>query len=477
MGERFDAIIIGAGQAGPALAARLDCEGLKTAIVERKLLGGTCVNVGCIPTKTLVASARAAQVARRGAEYGFTAGEVRVDMRAVKARKDAVVQHSVDGLAGWIGGMKNVRLLRGHARFTAAHAVSVDGRSLEAERIFINVGGRALVPDLPGVNEVPVLTNTTMMELDTLPEHLVIVGGSYIGLEFAQMYRRFGSQVTVVERAEKLLPREDDDIAQGIRAILEREGVAIRTGAECMALRRQGARMVVGLDCQEGAPVAEGSHVLLAVGRVPNTQDLGLEAAGIAADARGYIQVDEQCRTNVEGVWALGDANGRGAFTHTSYNDYEIVAANLFDKDPRRIADRIPCYALFIDPPLGRIGMNQAQARASGRRVLAGKMPMTRVGRAREAGETQGFMKVLADADTRELLGASLLGLNADEIVHSLLDVMYARQPYTAIQRAVHIHPTVTELIPTLLGKLSPLAGPATGQSAHTGSAPAPSGR
>jgi pyruvate/2-oxoglutarate dehydrogenase complex dihydrolipoamide dehydrogenase (E3) component len=457
MTERFDAIVIGAGQAGPALCARLDREGLKTALVERKLLGGTCVNVGCIPTKTLVASARAAHVARRGAEYGFAAGEVRVDMRAVKARKDGVVRQSHDGLAGWIAGMKNVSLVRGQARFTAPRTVAVDGRTLQAERVFINVGGRALVPDIPGVKDVPYLTNTTMMDVDFVPGHLVIVGGSYIGLEFAQMYRRFGSKVTVVERMAKLLPREDDDVAAGIRDILEREGVEIRTGAECMALSRKGDRLVVGLQCQGGAPVAEGTHLLLAVGRVPNTQDLGLEAAGIEADARGYIRVDDECRTSAKGVWAVGDCNGRGAFTHTSWNDHEIVAANLFDGDRRRISDRIPAYALFIDPPLGRAGMNEEEARRSGRRVLAGKMPMTRVGRAREAGETQGFMKVLVDADSGELLGAALLGLNGDEIVHSLLDVMYARKPYTTIQRAVHIHPTVTELIPTLLGSLKPL--------------------
>ena len=461
MAERFDAIVIGTGQAAPALCARLDKEGVKTALIERKLLGGTCVNVGCIPTKTLVASAHAVHMARRGAEYGFTAGEVRVDMRAVKARKDSVVQKSSAGLGDWIAGMKNVTLLRGHARFTAPHTVYVGDRMLEAPRIFINVGARALVPDIPGVKDVPFLNNSSMMEVDTLPEHLVIVGGSYIGLEFAQMYRRFGSKVTVIERAPKLLPREDDDVAAEIRAILEREGVEIRTDAECMALSRQGDRVVVGLTCREGPPIAEGSHVLLAVGRVPNTQDLGLDAAGIATDARGYIKVDDQCRTNVDGVWALGDVNGRGAFTHTSYNDYEIVAANLFDDDARRISDRIPCYALFIDPPLGRAGMNEAEARASKRRVLAGRMPMTRVGRAREAGETQGFMKVLVDADTKELLGASLLGLNADEIVHTLLDMMYARKPYTTIQRAVHIHPTVSELVPTLLGSLAPLGGSA----------------
>jgi pyruvate/2-oxoglutarate dehydrogenase complex dihydrolipoamide dehydrogenase (E3) component len=458
MPERFDAIVIGTGQAAPALCARLDGAGLKTVVIERKLIGGTCVNNGCIPTKTLVASARAAHVARRGGEYGFTAGEIRVDMSAVKARKDGVVKQSSDGLTNWIGGMKNVALVRGHARFTGPRTVAVNGRAFEADKVFINVGGRALVPDIPGVKEVPFLTNTTMMEVNFLPEHLVVVGGSYVGLEFAQMYRRFGAKVTVVERAPKLIAREDDDVSDEARAILEREGVGIRTGAECMALSRKGDRIVVGLECQDGAPVAEGSHVLLAVGRLPNTQDLGLQTAGIETDARGYIKVDDECRTNVPGVWALGDANGRGAFTHTSYNDYQIVAANLFDGDRRRISDRIQAYALFTDPPLGRIGMTEKEARASKRRVLVGKLPMTRVGRAREAGETQGFMKVLVDAESKELLGAALLGLNADEVVHSLLDVMYAKAPYTTIQRAMHIHPTVTELIPTLLGDLKPLA-------------------
>jgi pyruvate/2-oxoglutarate dehydrogenase complex dihydrolipoamide dehydrogenase (E3) component len=379
---------------------------------------------------------------------------VKVDMRAVKARKDTVVAHSSTGVGNWIAGMKNVTLIRGHARFTGARRIEVNGRELDGERIFLNVGGRASVPDIPGVRDVPYLTNTTMMEVDFVPEHLVIVGGSYIGLEFAQMYRRFGSKVTVVEKAAKLLPREDDDVAAEIRAILEREGVVIRTGADCLSLAKKGDRITVGLKCGTGEPVAEGTHVLLAVGRAPNTHDLGLDRAGIETDARGYILVDDECRTNVPGVWALGDANGRGAFTHTSYNDYEIVAANLFDKDPRRISQRIPAYALFIDPPLGRVGMNEAEARASGRKLLAGKMLMTRVGRAREAGETQGFMKVVVDADSKEILGAALLGLNGDEIVHSLLDVMYAKAPYTTIQRAVHIHPTVTELIPTLLGTL-----------------------
>ena len=459
MTERFDAIVIGAGQAGPALCARLDREGLKTAIVERKLLGGTCVNVGCIPTKTLVASAHAVHMARRGGEYGFAAGDIMVDMAAVKRRKDNVVKHSSDGLAGWIASMKNVTLIRGQARFTAPRTLEVGGRALQADRIFINVGGRASVPAIPGVKEVPFLTNTTMMDVDQAPEHLVIVGGSYIGLEFAQMYRRFGSKVTVVELAPKLLPREDEDIAAEIRAIMEREGVVIRTGAECLSLKKSGQGVAVGLSCAQGAPLAEGSHVLLAVGRMPNTHDLGLKEAGIDADARGYIKVDDACRTSAEGVWAMGDANGRGAFTHTSWNDYEIVAANLFDDDARKISDRIPCYALFINPPLGRVGMNEDEAKKSGRNILRGKMLMTRVGRAREAGETQGFMKVLVDADSKELLGAAILGMNGDEIVHSLLDVMYAKKPYTTIQRAVHIHPTVTELIPTLLGSLKPYPG------------------
>ncbi|MFZ2155399.1 MAG: FAD-containing oxidoreductase [Bradyrhizobium sp.] len=457
--SRYDAIVVGAGQAGPALAARLGAEGLKTAIIERKLLGGTCVNVGCIPTKTLVGSARAIHMARRGGEYGFSSGDIKVDMQAVKARKDGVVRQSSDGLAAWIAGMKNVTLLRGQARFTGPRTIDIDGkRTLQADKIFINVGGRAVVPDIPGVKDIPYLTNTTMMDVDRVPEHLVIVGGSYIGLEFAQMYRRFGAKVTVVEKFDKLLPREDDDVAAEIRAILEREGVVIRTGAECMEFSKKGDRIIVGLECKAGEPIAEGSHLLLAVGRVPNTHDLGLKEAGIETDPRGYIKVDDACRTSAEGVWCMGDANGKGAFTHTSWNDYEIVAANLFDKDPRKISDRIPCYALFIDPPLGRVGMNLDEAKKSGRKLLAGKMLMTRVGRAREMGETQGFMKVLVDADTKELLGAAILGLNGDEIVHSLLDVMYAKKPYTTVQRAVHIHPTVTELVPTLLGNLKPFA-------------------
>src|SRR3954469_1431131 len=406
MAERYSAIVIGTGQAAPALCARLDKEGLKTALIERKLLGGTCVNVGCIPTKTLVASARAARFAQRAAEYGVQLDSpVRIDMKAVKARKDGVVRGSIDGLEEWIGGMKNVELIRGHARLTGAHTVAVGGRTLEAEKIFLNVGARAFSPPIPGLDKVPSLDNASMMELDAVPERLVIIGGSYIGLEFAQMYRRFGAAVTVVEKAPRLIGREDEDVSEEIRAIREREGVEIRAAVECMEVRKEKGRIVVGLSCKDGAPVAEGTHLLMAVGRKPNTDDLGLEKASVETDERGYIKVDEQCRTNVEGIWALGDCNGRGAFTHTSYNDYEIVAANLLDGDSRRLGDRFPVYALYTDPPLGRVGMTEAQARAEGLSYKVATRPMTRVGRAIEKGETKGFMKAVVDARTDRILG------------------------------------------------------------------------
>ena len=455
--EPFDAIIVGAGQAGPAIAARCSKEGLRTAVIERGAFGGTCVNVGCVPTKTLVASARAIHQAQRGDEYGFTTGDIRVDMARVKARKDGIVRQSREAVEAWMRGLKHTEVIVGDARFVAPATLAVADRRLTAPRIFLNVGGRAVKPDLAGVDSVPTLDNVSIMELATVPQHLVIVGGSYIGLEFAQMMRRFGAEVTVVERSPRLLPREDEDVSDGIRSILDKEGVRIQIGAECLSLAREGEQIAVGAACSGEQSRIVGSHVLLAVGRRPNTDGLGLEHAGIATNERGYIVVDDQCRTSAEGVWAVGDCNGRGAFTHTSWNDHEIVVANLFDKDPRRITDRIACYALFIDPALGRIGMTETEARASGRRVLIAKMPMQRVGRAREAGETQGFMKVLVDGDSQKLLGAAILGLNGDEVVHSLLDVMAAGQPYTVISRAVHIHPTVTELVPTLLQQLKPL--------------------
>jgi len=458
MSEKFDAVIVGTGQSGPALAARLTKKGLKAAIIERKLFGGTCVNVGCIPTKTLVASARTAYVARRSAEFGVVIdGPIKVDMKNVKARKDAVVRQSNEGVTSWLKDMDKLTVYEGHGRLDSANSVSVNGELLEADRIILNVGARATVPDMPGLDQVDYLTNSSMMEVDFLPEHLVIIGGSYIGLEFAQMYRRFGSRVTVVEMADRLITREDEDVSLAIREILEGEGVEVRLKAQCISVEKRGDGVSVGVSCESGAPEVIGSHVLMAVGRRPNTDDLGLEKAGLETDALGFIVVDEHLRTNVPGIWAIGDVNGRGAFTHTSYNDYEIVAANLFDNDPRKVTDRIVCYGLFIDPPLGRVGMTEQQARQSGRDVLVGQMSMARVGRARERSETQGFMKILIDAQTERILGAVILGIGGDEAIHSILDVMYAGVPYTTIQRAVHIHPTVTELIPTMLGNLKPL--------------------
>ena len=457
MPTHYDAVVIGTGQAGPSLAVRLAKAGRKTAVLERNRFGGTCVNVGCIPTKTLVASARAIHVARRGAEFGFTTGDVRVDMSRVKARKDAVVRQSNEGVERWMKSTPGLTVYEGHRRFTGPRTVEVDGDALQADEIFVNVGGRAAIPDMPGVGDVPFLTSTSILDLDVVPEHLTVVGGSYIGLEFAQMYRRFGSRVTVVEKGDRLIAREDEDVSATLQKILESEGIDVRLKATCIGLRRTPQGAAVSVDCTQGTPEVESTHVLLAVGRRPNTDDLGLDAAGIATDARGFITVDDQCRTSVPGVWAIGDCNGRGAFTHTAYNDYEIVAANLFDGDPRGIGDRIPCYALYTDPPVGRVGMTTREARASGKRVLVAYRPMVKVGRAREMSETLGFMRALVDADTEQFLGAVVFGVGGDEIVHSILDVMYARAPYTTIARAVHIHPTISELIPTMLQGLRPL--------------------
>ena len=453
----YDAIVVGTGQAGPYVTSRLAGAGMKVAVVERNLIGGTCVNTGCIPTKTMVASAYAARMAARAAEYGVDVGPFRVDMKRVKARKDAVSGQSRTGLEDWLQNMENCTVYRGHARFESAHDVRVGGERLQADKIFLNVGGRAFVPDIPGIREIDVLTNSSMMSVDFLPKHLMVVGGSYIGLEFAQMFRRFGAEVTILEMGPRLIAREDEDVSTAIREIVESEGVEVRLNARCIGFAKRGDEIIADVDCTSGAPRVHGSHVLLAVGRRPNTDDLGLDEAGVAVDTRGYVVVDDQLRTSVPGIWALGDCNGKGAFTHTAYNDGEIVIANLLENHPRRVSDRITAYALYVDPPLGRAGMTEEEIRKSGRKTLVGKRPMTRVGRAVEKGETQGFMKIAVDAETGAILGAAILGTGGDEVIHSILDVMYAKAPWTVIRGAMHIHPTVSELVPTMLSELRPM--------------------
>jgi pyruvate/2-oxoglutarate dehydrogenase complex dihydrolipoamide dehydrogenase (E3) component len=454
----YDAIIIGTGQSGPALALRLVAAGRKVAIIERKLFGGTCVNTGCTPTKTLVASAYAAHVVRRAADYGVRVeGAVKVDMKAVKARKDAVVALSRDGVEQSLKALEGCTVYEGHGRFVAEKKVAVNASELTADRIFINVGARAVIPPIPGLDDVPYLTNSSMMDVDFLPAHLIILGGSYVGLEFAQAYRRFGSEVTVVEAAPRLIAREDEDVSQAVADFLKEEGIDVRVGSKVIGVEKQGNSIAVKLDSAGKNSQIVGTHLLVAVGRRPNTDDLGLDKAGIATDTRGYIQVDDQLRTNIAGIWAMGDCNGRGAFTHTSWNDFQIVAANLLDNDRRRVSDRITAYALYTDPPLGRIGMTEAEVRKTGKPALLSTLAMERVSRAKERGETTGFMKILVDRDSKQILGASFLGLAGDEVIHCVLDAMYAKAPYTVIQRAMHVHPMVSEFIPTMLGALKPL--------------------
>jgi pyruvate/2-oxoglutarate dehydrogenase complex dihydrolipoamide dehydrogenase (E3) component len=458
MTREFDAIVIGTGQSGPALARRMASEGWKVAVLERGKPGGTCVNTGCIPTKTLVASAKVAAMARRAAEYGVVVpGRLRMDMKVLKNRMRRISKKSRDGVARSLEKNANITFVRGHGRFVGKDTVAVNGKELRAKKIFVNVGARAAKPDIAGAESVPSLDNSSFLDLDELPAHLVIVGGSYVGLEFGQMYRRFGSEVTILQRGPRLVPREDEDVSEAIRGFLEKEGISVRVDADCTSVARRGKHIVARVRCKKGAPEVVGSHLLFATGRVPNTDDLGLDAAGIALDERGYIQVDEELRTNVPGIWALGDCNGRGAFTHTSYNDYEIVEANLLDGGSRKVRDRIEAYALYTDPPLGRCGMTERAARASKREVLMGKYAMENVSRAYEKGETEGFMKVLVDARTKRILGAALLGVEGDEVIHTLLDLMYAKAPYTVVTRAMHIHPTVSEYLPSLFHALEPL--------------------
>ena len=454
----YDAIIIGTGQSGPALARRLVAAGRKVAIIERKLFGGTCVNTGCTPTKTLIASAYVAHMARRAADYGVRIeGAVTVDMKAVKARKDAVVAVFRNDVERSLKTLQGCTVYEGHGRFVAEKKVAVNGSELAADQIFINVGARAAFPPIPGLDQVPYLTNSSMMDINSLPSHLVILGGSYVGLEFAQVYRRFGSKVTVIEFGSRLISREDDDVSQAVADFLKEESIDVRVDSKTIGVEKRGNSIVAKVESTGMISEIAGTHLLVATGRRPNTDDLGLDKAGIRANARGYIQVDDQLRTNISGIWAMGDCNGRGAFTHTSWNDFEIVASNLLDNDQRRVSDRITAYALYTDPPLGRAGMTEAEVRKTGKSALISTMAMKDVMRAYERGETKGFMKILVDRDSKQMLGASFLGLEGDEVIHCVLDVMYARAPYTVIQRAMHIHPTVSEFIPTMMDKLMPL--------------------
>jgi pyruvate/2-oxoglutarate dehydrogenase complex dihydrolipoamide dehydrogenase (E3) component len=456
--QQFDAIIIGAGQAGPSLAGRLNDAGKKVAIIERKHVGGTCVNTGCKPTKALVASAYAAHIASRSADYGvMLPGPPVIDMQAVMRRSHKVTLDSRNGNETWLQSMPNVTLIRGHARFESADTIRIGEDLVTAPKIFLNVGARPTIPDFPGVADVPVMTNSDIVMLDRLPEHLVVIGGSYIGLEFAQIYRRFGARVTVVERGQRLVSREDEEVSAAIRTILENEGITVRTGAECIRFRKRGDHIAVGVDCTAGEPDIIGSDVLIAVGRRPNTDDLGLDKAGIETDARGYITVGDDLSTSVPGIFALGDCNGQGAFTHTAYNDFEIVAANLLDGDDRKLSDRLLGYALYIDPPLGRVGMTVTQAKKAGHDIIVGTRPMTEVGRAVEKGETQGFMQIIADAKTKKILGAAILGTGGDEAIHGVLDLMNAGADYDTLRWAVPIHPTVSELWPTLVLSMKPV--------------------
>ena len=452
---KVDVIVIGAGQAGPPLAARLAEAGRRVLIAEAKDLGGTCVNNGCTPTKTMIASARAAHVARTAGRLGVRTGDVKVDLAAVVDRKDKIVRQwreSVQKRLDKAG--ERLTLIRGRARLVAAREIEVDGERHSADVVVLNVGCRAMIPPIPGLAETPHLDNASVMELREVPRKLVVLGGGYIGCEFAQMFRRFGSEVTIVESMDRLMSHEDPESSAALRGVFESEGIELALGAKAASVSGTADDLRVRLD--SGREVT-GSHLLVALGRRPNTDDLGLEAAGVQTDARGNVVVDDQCRTNVDHIWAMGDCNGKGAFTHTSYNDFEIVAANLLDNDQRRISDRVPTYALYIDPPLGRAGLTVDQVRESGRKALVGKRPMTRVGRAVEKGETQGFMKVVVDAETEEILGAAILGVGGDEVIHSILDIMSAKDPYTSISRTMHIHPTVSELVPTMLQEMTPL--------------------
>jgi pyruvate/2-oxoglutarate dehydrogenase complex dihydrolipoamide dehydrogenase (E3) component len=448
----YDAIVIGSGQGGGPLAHKLADLGQKVALIEREHLGGSCINYGCTPTKAMIASARVAHYARRGPEFGVHGGDVRVDLRQVVARKDALVQQWRSGQEGHAERRPTLDLHRGHARFTAPHEVEVNGETLKAERIFINTGLRPRIPPLPGLDRVDHLTNRNIMDLTEVPEHLLVLGGNYLGLEFGQMFRRFGSRVSVIEINGQITPREDEDIAAALQEALEAEGMSFFLHARATRVERTSAGPSLTIESQDGATmVLAGSHLLVAIGQAPNSDDLGLEAAGIETDDAGYIKVNGRLETNVPGVWALGDVKGGPAFTHVSYDDHLVIYDNLFEAKDRSIEGRILPYALYTDPELGRVGMTEKEARAAGYRLKVGSAPMAWVARAIERSETAGLMKVVIDADTDRILGAAMLGAEGGELVQTLMALMLADAPWTLFYRRMFIHPTLTEGFFTLM--------------------------
>lgn len=458
---QYDAIFIGAGQSAPFIAAKYAGDGKQVALVEAAKIGGSCVNYGCIPTKTLIASARAIYLASRGEEYGFRTGPIKVDFARVMERMNIRRGDAHDGMDRWMRGMDNMTVYDGHGTFVGTvdglHQVKVNDDVITAPEVFINTGAYPFIPPIDGLKDVDYLTNHGMLELEDVPEHLIVLGGGYIGLEFGQAFRRFGADVTIIEKSSQLVVKEDPDVADAVAEILEAEGVMVHTDSEVTSVSQDPNGVIhVALDTADGAAEVTGSHVLIATGRRPNTKDLGLDAVGVETDEKGYIKTDHQLRTNIDGIWAIGDVNGRGAFTHTSYHDHEIVMDTI-NGDQRDVTNRNMAYAMYIDPPLGRVGMSEKQARESDKHVLMACKPMKEISRALEQGETFGLFKILVDADTEAILGATVLGFHGDDVIQVISYYMATGASYKIMKNALPIHPTIAEFLPTLLGELKPL--------------------
>ena len=453
---KFDAIVIGSGQAGKPLSYALAGLGWKVAFIERAELGGSCINTGCTPTKTMVASAQVAYYARNAARWGVRTNDVSLDLPAVVGRKNKVVQGFRDAIQRRIDAKPNITLVRAHGRFTGPHQVEAGGETLESEKIFIDTGTRPEIPKIPGMDSIPFLTNASILELQKVPQHLLVLGGGYIGLEFGQIFRRFGSGVTIIHRNDRILPREDSDVTQELLKALQVEGIEFTLGATATRVENSGGEIALNYETKQGSKTVSGSHLLVATGRKPNTDDLGLDKAGVATDARGYIKVNGRMETSVPGVWAMGDVKGGPAFTHISYNDYQIVYANLVEGKNLTTDHRYLPYALFTDPQLGRVGITEQDARASGRKFKMGTYPMANVARAIERDETTGLMKVIVDGENDRILGAAILGTEGGELVQILGAMILADAPYTVLKGAVYIHPTLAEGFFGLLESVKP---------------------